>query len=51
MYLLLKISIKKTIDLSNILDRKRHLRTLEMVFQSVKISKLSGEHALLKTPY
>ena len=31
-----------TIDLENILDRICPLRTLEMVFQSTKISKFSG---------
>ena len=50
MYLRLKIGIKKTIDLSNILDRNCHLRMLEMVIQSIKFSKLSGEHALFKDP-
>ena len=50
MYLRLKIGIKKTIDLSNILDRNCHLRMLEMVIQSIKISKLLGEHALFKDP-
>ena len=31
-----------TIDLENILDRICPLRTLEMAFQSTKISKFSG---------
>ena len=38
----IKISIKMTIDLENILDRICPLRTLEMAFQSTKISKFSG---------
>ena len=38
----IKISIKRTIDLENILDRICPLRTLEMAFQSTKISKFSG---------
>ena len=37
-----KICIKRTIDLENILDRIYPLRTLEMAFQSTKISKFSG---------
>jgi len=32
-----------TIDLVNVLDSKCPLRMLEMAFQSIKISKLSGE--------
>ena len=32
-----------TIDLVNVLDIKRPFRMLEMAFQSIKISKLSGE--------
>ena len=38
-----------TIDLENILDRICPLRTLEMAFQSTKISKFSGG-ACLQTP-
>ena len=38
----IKISIKRTIDLGNILDRICPLRTLEMAFKSTKISKFSG---------
>ena len=38
----IKISIKRTIDLENILDRICPLRTLEMTFQSTKISNFSG---------
>ena len=38
----IKISIKMTIDLVNVLDSKCPLRMLEMAFQSIKISKLSG---------
>ena len=34
-----------TIDLENILDRICPLRTLEMAFQSTKISKFLGEYA------
>ena len=33
-----------TINLSNIFDRNCRLRTLEMEFQSIKISKFSGGH-------
>ena len=39
----IKISIKMTIDLENILVRICPLRKLEMAFQSIKISKFSGE--------
>ena len=35
-----------TIELVNVLDSKCPLRMLEMAFQSIKISKLSGEQAL-----
>ena len=35
----IKISIKMVIDLTNILDKKCSLRTLETAFQSFKISK------------
>ena len=38
----IKIGIKMTIDLENNLDRICPLRTLEMTFQSTKISKFSG---------
>ena len=41
----IKISIKRTIDLENILDRICPLRTLEMAFQSTKISKFSGRES------
>ena len=34
-----------TIDLVNVLDSKCPLRMLEMAFQSIKISKLSGRAA------
>ena len=37
-----KNNIKRTIDLENILDTICPLRTLEMAFQSTKISKFSG---------
>ena len=37
----IKISIKMTIDLENNVDRICSLRTLEMAFQSSKISKIS----------
>ena len=38
----MKISIKMTIDLEHILDRIVPLRTLEMAFQSTKISQFYG---------
>ena len=44
--MLIKISIEMTIELVNVLDSKCPLRMLEMAFQSIKISKLSGEQAL-----
>ena len=50
MYVTTENNHKKDNDLSNILERNCHLRMLEIVFQSIKISKLSDEHALLKTP-
>ena len=37
-----RISLKMTIDLMNILDRFFPLKTLEVAFQSIKISKFSG---------
>ena len=43
----IKMSIKITINLANILDRNCPLRTLEMVFQSIKTSKFSGGAGLL----
>ena len=40
--MLIKISIEMTIESVNVLDSKCPLRMLEMAFQSIKISKLSG---------
>ena len=46
----MKLSINMTIDFVNILTRFLPLKTLEMAFQGIKISKFSGGACMSKTP-